>query len=134
MTETVKIEIYADNLGVTQAIATKLAQLVSAGTIILLEGNEEYWRGEDLPLGVVAIEWASKLLTIPPNHLKINLSSPINSQNKKEEAKNLNLNLEDDLEVFSEARLIYLIAQGKPYVDILTALCAEAEIKILVKK
>jgi tRNA threonylcarbamoyladenosine biosynthesis protein TsaE len=191
MTETVKIEIYADNLGVTQAIATKLAQLVSAGTIILLEGNlgsgkttfmqafgralgisctitsptftlideytegrlplyhidlyrlepsqvpslhlEEYWRGEDLPLGVVAIEWASKLLTIPPNHLKINLSSPINSQNK-EEAKNLNLNLEDDLEVFSEARLIYLIAQGKPYVDILTALCAEAEIKILVKK
>jgi tRNA threonylcarbamoyladenosine biosynthesis protein TsaE len=191
MTETVKIEIYADNLGVTQAIATKLAQLVSAGTIILLEGNlgsgkttfmqafgralgisctitsptftlideytegrlplyhidlyrlepsqvpslhlEEYWRGEDLPLGVVAIEWASKLLTIPPNHLKINLSSPINSQNKKEEAKNLNLNLEDDLEVFSEARLIYLIAQGKPYVDILTALCAEAEIKILVK-
>ncbi|MFN9466008.1 MAG: tRNA (adenosine(37)-N6)-threonylcarbamoyltransferase complex ATPase subunit type 1 TsaE [Pseudanabaena sp.] len=192
MTETVKIEIYADNLGVTQAIATKLAQLVSAGTIILLEGNlgsgkttfmqafgralgisctitsptftlideytegrlplyhidlyrlepsqvpslhlEEYWRGEDLPLGVVAIEWASKLLTIPPNHLKINLSSPINSQNKKEEAKNLNLNLEDDLEVFSEARLIYLIAQGKTYVDILTALCAEAEIKILVKK
>lgn len=192
MTETVKIEIYADNLGVTQAISTKLAQLVSAGTIILLEGNlgsgkttfmqafgralgisctitsptftlideytegrlplyhidlyrlepsqvpslhlEEYWRGEDLPLGVVAIEWASKLLTIPPNHLKINLSSPINSQNKKEEAKNLNLNLEDDLEVFSEARLIYLIAQGKPYVDILTALCAEAEIKILVKK
>ncbi len=192
MTETVKIEIYADNLGVTQAIATKLAQLVSAGTIILLEGNlgsgkttfmqafgralgisctitsptftlideytegrlplyhidlyrlepsqvpslhlEEYWRGEDLPLGVVAIEWASKLLTIPPNHLKINLSSPINSQNKKEDAKNLNLNLEDDLEVFSEARLIYLIAQGKPYVDILTALCAEAEIKILVKK
>ena len=191
MTETVKIEIYADNLGVTQAIAAKLAQLVSAGTIILLEGNlgsgkttfmqafgralgisctitsptftlideytegrlplyhidlyrlepsqvpslhlEEYWRGEDFPLGVVAIEWASKLLTIPPNHLKINLAAPISSQNK-EEAKNLNLNLEDDLEVFSEARLIYLIAQGKPSVDILTALCAKAEIKILVKK
>lgn len=191
MTETVKIEIYADNLGVTQAIATQLAQLVSAGTIILLEGNlgsgkttfmqafgralgisctitsptftlideytegrlplyhidlyrlepsqvpslhlEEYWRGEDLPLGVVAIEWASKLLTIPPNHLKINLAVPISSQNK-EEAKNLNLNLEDDLEVFSEARLIHLIAQGKTYVDILTALCAEAETKILVKK
>jgi len=192
MTETVKIEIYANSLDETQAIATKLAQIVTAGTIILLEGNlgsgkttfmqafgralgisctitsptftlideytegrlplyhidlyrlepsqvpslhlEEYWRGEDLPLGVVAIEWASKLLTIPPNHLKINLSSPINSQNKKEEAKNLNLNLEDDLEVFSEARLIYIIAQGKPYIDILTALCAEAEIKILVKK
>jgi tRNA threonylcarbamoyladenosine biosynthesis protein TsaE len=191
MTETVKIEIYADNLGVTQAIATQLAQLVSAGTIILLEGNlgsgkttfmqafgralgisctitsptftlideytegrlplyhidlyrlepsqvpslhlEEYWRGEDFPLGVVAIEWASKLLTIPPNHLKINLAVPISSQNK-EEAKNLNLNLEDDLEVFSEARLIHLIAQGKTYVDILTALCAEAETKILVKK
>ena len=191
MTETVKNEIYADNLGVTQAIATKLAQLVSAGTIILLEGNlgsgkttfmqafghalgisctitsptftlideytegrlrlyhidlyrlepsqvpslhlEEYWRGEDFPLGVVAIEWASKLLPIPPNHLKINLSSPINSQNQ-EEAKNLNLNLEDDLEVFSEARLINLIAQGETYIDILTALCAEAEIKILVKK
>ncbi|MCX5936469.1 MAG: tRNA (adenosine(37)-N6)-threonylcarbamoyltransferase complex ATPase subunit type 1 TsaE, partial [Pseudanabaena sp. LacPavin_0818_WC45_MAG_42_6] len=139
MTETVKIEIYADNLGVTQAIATQLAQLVATGTIILLEGNlgsgkttfmqafgralgisstitrptftlideytegrlplyhidlyrlepsqvpslhlEEYWRGEDFPLGVVAIEWASKLLKIPPNHLKINLSAPMSSQN-----------------------------------------------------
>jgi tRNA threonylcarbamoyladenosine biosynthesis protein TsaE len=191
MTETVKIEIYADNLGVTQAIATQLAQLVTAGTIILLEGNlgsgkttfmqafglalgvsstitsptftlideytegrlplyhidlyrlepsqvpslhlEEYWRGEDFPLGIVAIEWASKLLTIPPNHLKINLSEPIRSQNK-EETKNLDLNLEDDdLEVLSEARLIHLIPHGKSYVDILTALCAEETTKTLVK-
>ena len=190
MTETVKIEIYADNLGVTQAIATQLAQLVATGTIILLEGNlgsgkttfmqafgralgisstitsptftlideytegrlplyhidlyrlepsqvpslhlEEYWRGEDFPLGVVAIEWASKLLKIPPNHLKINLSAPMSSQNK-EETKNLDLNLEDDLEVLSEARLIHLIAQGETYIDILTALCAEDETKTLVK-
>ncbi|PZV16186.1 MAG: tRNA (adenosine(37)-N6)-threonylcarbamoyltransferase complex ATPase subunit type 1 TsaE [Pseudanabaena sp.] len=191
MTETVRIEIYADNLGVTQEIATQLAQLVSAGTIILLEGNlgsgkttfmqafgsalgisttiasptftlideytegrlplyhidlyrlepsqvpslhlEEYWRGEDFPLGVVAIEWASKLLAIPPYYLKINLSEPIRSQNK-EETKNLDLNLEDDdLEILSEDRLIHLIAQGESYVDILTALCAENETKTLVK-
>jgi hypothetical protein len=31
ITETASIEIYADNLGVTQAIATQLAQLVTAG-------------------------------------------------------------------------------------------------------
>ncbi|TYQ28776.1 tRNA (adenosine(37)-N6)-threonylcarbamoyltransferase complex ATPase subunit type 1 TsaE [Pseudanabaena sp. UWO311] len=189
MTETVKIEIYADNLSVTQLIASQLAQLVTAGTIILLEGNlgsgkttfmqafglalgisatitsptftlideyiegrlplyhidlyrlepsqipslhlEEYWRGEDFPLGVVAIEWASKLLTMPPAHLKINLAATISSQNK-DETKNLDLNLEDDLEVLSEARLIHLIAQGETYIDILTTLCAEAETKILV--
>jgi tRNA threonylcarbamoyladenosine biosynthesis protein TsaE len=190
MTETVKIEIYADNLSVTQLIASQLAQLVTAGTIILLEGNlgsgkttfmqafgralgisttitsptftlideyiegrlplyhidlyrlepsqvpslhlEEYWRGEDFPLGVVAIEWASKLLTIPPAHLKINLAATISSQNK-DETKNLDLNLEDDQEVLSEARLIHLIAQGKAYIDLLASLCAESETKILVK-
>lgn len=190
MTETVKIEIYADNLGVTQAIATQLAQLVFAGTIILLEGNlgsgkttfmqafgralgisstitsptftlideynegrltlyhidlyrlepsqvpdlhlEEYWRGEDFPLGVVAIEWASKLHTIPTDHIKIDLSVAMSLQNKDEE-KNLDLNLEDDLAVLSEARLINLIAQGKTNIDIMTALCAGAETKALIK-
>jgi tRNA threonylcarbamoyladenosine biosynthesis protein TsaE len=190
MTETVKIEIYADNLGVTQAIATQLAQLVTAGTIILLEGNlgsgkttfmqafgralgisstitsptftlideytegrlplyhidlyrlepsqvpslhlEEYWRGEDFPLGIVAIEWASKLHTIPTDHIKINLSVAMSLQNKDEE-KNLDLNLEDDLEVLSEARLIDLIAQGKTNVNILKVLCAESETEALIK-
>lgn len=167
MTETVKIEIYADNLGVTQAIATQLAQIVTTGTIILLEGNlgsgkttfmqafgralgistiitsptftlideytegrlplyhidlyrlepsqvpslhlEEYWRGEDFPLGVVAIEWASKLLNIPPNHLKINFSVPMRSLDKLS-----NFELAPD-----EERLIQLIAQGSSYVEML---------------
>lgn len=39
ISESTNIEIYAQNLGVTQEIATRLAQLVPAGTIILLEGN-----------------------------------------------------------------------------------------------
>lgn len=178
MTETVKIEIYADNLGVTQAIATQLAQLVSAGTIILLEGNlgsgkttfmqafgralgigstitsptftlideytegrlplyhidlyrlepsqvpslhlEEYWRGEDFPLGVVAIEWASNLLTIPPNHLKINLSVPMRSLD--EQFPNFELASDEDNELLDnlpKERLIQLIAQGSSHVEIL---------------
>jgi len=189
MTETVKIELYADNLRVTQAIATQLAQLVTAGTIILLEGNlgsgkttfmqafghslgistritsptftlideyiegrlplyhidlyrlepsqvpslhlEEYWRGEDFPLGVVAIEWASKLINTPPQHLKINISVPMRSPSY-EESQNIDLD-EEYLEDLPEERLIQLIAQGSSYVEmlkkfqIITAPCAAIE-------
>ncbi|OYQ65290.1 tRNA (adenosine(37)-N6)-threonylcarbamoyltransferase complex ATPase subunit type 1 TsaE [Pseudanabaena sp. SR411] len=178
MTETVKIELYANNLDETQAIATKLAQLVTAGTIILLEGNlgsgkttfmqafgralgisttitsptftlideytegrlplyhidlyrlepsqvpnlhlAEYWRGEDFPLGVVAIEWASKLLTIPPKHLKINLSIP--GRSPEQQSPNLEASPDEDeefLKTLPEGRLIQLIAQGSSYVEML---------------
>lgn len=175
MTETVKIELYAENFDATQAIATQLAQIVPAGTIILLEGNlgsgkttfmqafgvalgihttitsptftlideytegrlplyhidlyrlepsqvpslhlEEYWRGEDFPLGVVAIEWASKLLNIPQQYLKINLSVPMRSLLSE---KDPTLNLDEDfIEDLPSDRLIQLIAQGSTYVEIL---------------
>ena len=183
MTETVKIEIYANNLDETQAIATKLAQIVTAGTIILLEGNlgsgkttfmqafgralgisttitsptftlideytegrlplyhidlyrldppqvpslhlEEYWRGEDFPLGVVAIEWASKLLAIPPQHLKINLSIPVQAspiRSPEKQSSQLERSSGEDeefLEDLPEERLIQLIAQGSAYVSLL---------------
>ncbi len=180
MTETVKIKLYADNLGVTQLIATQLAQLVSADTIILLEGDlgsgkttfmqafghalgisstiasptftlideytegrlplyhidlyrlepsqvpslhlEEYWRGEDFPLGIVAIEWASKLLNVPPQHLQINLSVPVRAPSSKESQNFESPNLasdEDFLEDLPEYRLIQLIAQGSLYVELL---------------
>jgi tRNA threonylcarbamoyladenosine biosynthesis protein TsaE len=172
ITETANIEIYANNLGVTQAIATQLAQLVQAGTIILLEGNlgsgkttfmqafgralgisttitsptftlideytegrlplyhidlyrlepfqvpslhlEEYWRGEDFPLGVVAIEWASKLINIPPHHLKINLAVP-------EEVSPKIQDFAEDLEeeYLPQERIIHFIAQGQKYIEIL---------------
>lgn len=179
MTETVKIELYANNLDETQAIATKLAQIVTAGTIILLEGNlgsgkttfmqafgralgisttitsptftlideytegrlplyhidlyrleppqvpslhlEEYWRGEDFPLGVVAIEWASKLLTVPPKHLKINLSIPKQSPEKQSPKIEPSLHEDEEfLESLPEERLIQLIAQGWVYVEMLS--------------
>lgn len=175
MTETVKIDLYANNLAETQAIATQLAQLVTAGTIILLEGNlgsgkttfmqafglalgirttiasptftlideytegrlplyhidlyrlepsqvpslhlDEYWRGEDFPLGIVAIEWSSKLSNIPPQHIKIALSVPARSLlNEKDAILNLD---EDFIEDLPSDRLIQLIAQGSTYVEIL---------------
>jgi tRNA threonylcarbamoyladenosine biosynthesis protein TsaE len=185
MTETVNIELYVDNLVATQAIATQLAQLVQAGTIILLEGNlgsgkttfmqafgralgintaiasptftlideytegrlplyhidlyrleppqvpslhlEEYWRGEDFPLGVVAIEWASKLINIPPHHLKINLSVPNISVSKESEAspkiedftEDTEEEYEEYLDDLPQERIIHLIAQGSSYVEIL---------------
>ena len=178
MTETVKIELYANNLGETQAIATQLAQIVPAGTIILLEGNlgsgkttfmqsfghalginttitsptftlideytegrlplyhidlyrlepsqvpslhlEEYWRGEDFALGIVAIEWASKLINIPPQHLQINLSLPMRSLSNQ--STNIDLSPDEDeefIENLPEERLIQLIAQGSSYVEML---------------
>ena len=190
MTENVKIEIYADNLGVTQAIATQLAQLVTAGTIMLLEGNlgsgkttfmqafgralgisstitsptftlideytegrlplyhidlyrlepsqvpslhlEEYWRGEDFLLGVVAIEWASKLLTVPPNHLKINLSVPMRSPDQQ--SPNFELASDEDEELLDnlpEERLIQLIAQGSSYVEMLRQFKSEVILSAL---
>ncbi|MBD2178779.1 tRNA (adenosine(37)-N6)-threonylcarbamoyltransferase complex ATPase subunit type 1 TsaE [Pseudanabaena sp. FACHB-1998] len=197
MTETVKIDIYANNLVATQAIATQLAQLVSAGTIILLEGNlgsgkttfiqafgkslgihttiasptftlideytegrlplyhidlyrlersqvaslhlEEYWRGEDFPLGVVAIEWASKLSNLPPEYLNINLAvveeslapqqiqtplTEISPQHQLAIPSLSDLEGEGDLdqdlaEDFPETRLIELIAHGETYIKLL---------------
>jgi len=181
MPETITIEVYTDNLHATQAIATQLAQLVHAGTIILLEGNlgsgkttfmqafgyalginttiasptftlideytegrlplyhidlyrlepsqvpslhlEEYWRGEDFPLGVVAIEWASKLPSIPAEHLKINLSVPMQlSCNKNEDLhlSQLDITLDEDfIDDLPSDRLIQLIGQGKAYVELL---------------
>jgi tRNA threonylcarbamoyladenosine biosynthesis protein TsaE len=175
ITETANIEIYANNLGETQAIAIRLAQLVPAGTIILLEGNlgsgkttfmqafgralgisttitsptftlideytegrlplyhidlyrlepfqvpslhlEEYWRGEDFPLGVVAIEWASKLINIPPHHLKINLSAPKISK-ASQELQNL-VEADENAEYLPQERIIQFITQGSSYVEMI---------------
>ncbi len=35
---------------------------------------EIYWEGLELPLGIVAIEWAEKLVYYPPNFLRVCLS------------------------------------------------------------
>jgi len=35
---------------------------------------EEYWRGVDFPLGVVAIEWAERLEVLPHDYIHISLS------------------------------------------------------------
>jgi tRNA threonylcarbamoyladenosine biosynthesis protein TsaE len=34
---------------------------------------EVYWQGDDFPLGIVAIEWADRLPSLPDNYLKIQL-------------------------------------------------------------
>ena len=179
ISESTNIEIYAQNLGMTQAIATRLAQLVPAGTIILLEGNlgsgkttfmqafgralgisttitsptftlideytegrlplyhidlyrlepfqvpslhlEEYWRGEDFPLGVVAIEWASKLINIPPHHLKINLSIPNTSPNTSKVSPEIQdlVEADEDVEYLPQERIIQLVAKGSTYVEMI---------------
>jgi len=185
MTETASIELHVNNLEVTQAIATQLAQLVHAGTIVLLEGNlgsgkttfmqsfgralgisstiasptftlideytegrlplyhidlyrlepsqipslhlEEYWRGSDFPLGVVAIEWASKLINIPSDYLQIDLSSPNFSMSeqsqscgKLQEVQNLAPETGAEyIEDLPQERTIRLTAKGAACVKIL---------------
>lgn len=83
---------------------------------------DEYWRGEDIPLGVVAIEWANKLLKAPPHHLKIDLSATMRSP-LYEPSQNLqNINLDGDeepLEDIPEDRIIRLTAQGESYIKML---------------
>ena len=76
---------------------------------------QEYWRGEDFPLGVVAIEWSSKLLNLPHNYLQINLSVPMQSSHP-ELQPNLDNNFLEDL---SEERIIQLTAQGSHHAQIL---------------
>jgi len=181
MTETAKIELYASNLDVTQAIATQLAQLVTSGTIILLEGNlgsgkttfmqafglalgisttitsptftlideytegrlplyhidlyrleasqipslhlEEYWRDDDIPLGVVAIEWSSKLTRLPSSYLRINLSCPLRSPILNEQIinKTKHLHIEDEEDLPSD-RLIQIVAEGEVHMEMLESL------------
>ena len=188
MTETAKINIYAQDLEQTKQIATKLAHIVNAGTIILLNGDlgagkttfmqffgialgistnitsptftlideyidgrlplyhidlyrlepsqvgslhlSEYWHGVDFPLGVVAIEWASKLPALPSSYLQIDLRSPI-SQN--EYSHNL-APLEEDkelaegqeiIETIVEDRYLDFTAYGADYVEMLKILSAQ---------
>jgi tRNA threonylcarbamoyladenosine biosynthesis protein TsaE len=167
MTETVKIDLYANNLDQTKEVATQLAQVVTAGTIILFEGDlgsgkttfmqafglalginstiasptftlideytegrlplyhidlyrlepsqvpslhlEEYWRDQDFPLGVVAIEWSSKLINLPSAYLQIKitvLQSP-------------DFSASFTSEYLPESRLMQLIAKGAKYVQML---------------
>ncbi|NUN64509.1 tRNA (adenosine(37)-N6)-threonylcarbamoyltransferase complex ATPase subunit type 1 TsaE [Pseudanabaena biceps] len=185
MTEPVKIHLYAKNLSVTQEIATQLAQIVTAGTIILLEGDlgsgkttfmqafgralgintticsptftlideyidgrlplyhidlyrlepsqvpslhlEEYGRDGDFPLGVVAIEWASKMPHLPESYLKINFSIsevlPIETEDKSsslnESLQIADESLDDFLEELPEGRDIQITAHGDFYCEML---------------
>jgi tRNA threonylcarbamoyladenosine biosynthesis protein TsaE len=34
---------------------------------------ESYWEGIEVPLGIVAIEWAERLLYLPPNYLSVQM-------------------------------------------------------------
>lgn len=60
-------------------------------------GLENYWEGEEFPLGIVAIEWAEKLTYMPHDYLQIQL---IYTHNDRRLAKlitkgNLAFDLED---------------------------------------
>ncbi|PZU96413.1 MAG: tRNA (adenosine(37)-N6)-threonylcarbamoyltransferase complex ATPase subunit type 1 TsaE [Pseudanabaena sp.] len=175
-----RIEINANSLEVTQEIAAQLAQLVSAGTIILLEGNlgsgkttfmqafgmalgisttitsptftlideytegrlplyhidlyrletsqvpslhlEEYWRGDDIPLGVVAIEWASKLTKLPSSYLQIKLSYPVRSPLHDQLQDPL---MDEEIENLPSDRLIEIVAEGTAHLEILKSLAVK---------
>ncbi|AFY74443.1 ATPase, YjeE family [Synechococcus sp. PCC 7502] len=126
------LSLIANNLSDTQTIARIIANLLEAGSVLLLQGNlgsgkttfikelaaslgvkalvtsptftiideydcgrlplyhmdlyrlsnqevnelhlQEYWRGIDFPLGIVAIEWAERLELLPETYLSLNFS------------------------------------------------------------
>lgn len=192
MTETAKIKIYAQNLEQTKQIATELAHIVNAGTIILLNGDlgagkttfmqffgialgittnitsptftlideytdgrlplyhidlyrlessqvnslhlSEYWHGVDFPLGIVAIEWASKLPSLPPSYLEIDLRSPTYQDQDDLQSSNISDDIKSDeesaeiaeiLENLVEDRWLDFTAHGTSYRDILTTLASK---------
>ncbi len=78
-------------LGITESIVSPTFTLINEYTqgrldlyhldLYRLTGNEiealnleTYWEGMELPLGIVAIEWAEKMLYKPDRYLKINLT------------------------------------------------------------
>jgi tRNA threonylcarbamoyladenosine biosynthesis protein TsaE len=44
---------------------------------------QEYWRGIDFPLGVVAIEWAERLQILPEDYLSLNFSRLIDGDRRE---------------------------------------------------
>ncbi|MEE3715125.1 tRNA (adenosine(37)-N6)-threonylcarbamoyltransferase complex ATPase subunit type 1 TsaE [Tumidithrix elongata RA019] len=81
---------------------------------------QEYWRGHDFPLGVVAIEWSNRLPQLPKHYIKIELAiepatvpqtKPASLTNSEEDAKT---DVEIDLEPQSCRQMTFTIC-GSQY-------------------
>jgi tRNA threonylcarbamoyladenosine biosynthesis protein TsaE len=81
---------------------------------------QEYWRGNDFPLGVVAIEWSSRLPILPQHYIKIELkrrSLPLPSPD-------IGVDIEADLEPQSDREITFTICghQYEPIQQLINSL------------
>ncbi|MDX2254443.1 MAG: tRNA (adenosine(37)-N6)-threonylcarbamoyltransferase complex ATPase subunit type 1 TsaE [Pseudanabaenaceae cyanobacterium bins.39] len=92
---------------------------------------EEYWRGEDFALGVVAIEWANKLANIPDGYLKIAMSLGSRSliDNGNIDSDQIGLGTTEALEDLTEERHIQITAQGERYEKMIISLTDKLAIR-----
>lgn len=89
---------------------------------------EEYWRGEDFALGVVAIEWASKLINVPANCLRINLS--LMERSRVDGVNDEAIAIIDELPA---QRRVEMIAQGEQYEKMLTKMMPKVQHQLAIR-
>jgi tRNA threonylcarbamoyladenosine biosynthesis protein TsaE len=56
---------------------------------------DQYWEGEDFPLGITAVEWPEKLLSLPNHYLEIELTPKGEGREVTVRQKDFLLNLDD---------------------------------------
>jgi tRNA threonylcarbamoyladenosine biosynthesis protein TsaE len=87
---------------------------------------QEYWQGDDFPLGIVAIEWSNRLPVLPKHFIKIELTLQSNerflagcvppqqfSEFRSEHNLDPNMEVDDiDLNLQSDREIVFTIANG----------------------
>lgn len=99
--KTTLVQGIGEGLGITDAIVSPTFTLINEYTegrlplyhldLYRLEPQEvealnleSYWEGIEIPLGIVAIEWAQKLVFNPPRYLRLHLTDTTNGGRQAE--------------------------------------------------
>ena len=111
--KTTLVQGIGEGLGITEAIVSPTFTLIneySQGRLPLYHLDlyrlqsqevtqlnlESYWNESEYPLGIVAIEWAGRLIVKPPNYLKVGLTYA----NEQRQAEIFNFGMAINLDEF----------------------------------